>query len=369
MSGFVPVSRRGLLRALAAGIGMAGAGMRILPGLADETPPSDRGIGGTGISAQPGGAIGFLGSIQRFGSIYVNGDRISYPADAEVRIDGRRRSVRDLMIGQVVKTVATPEAGRLVTDRITIDSEVVGAIAALDGARMVVLGQTVDMGTTGTSAFALGERVAVSGIRRLDGIIEARLVEPAGNRMDQVVGPAIYRGWLLSIGGLSLFGPDARFDGQRVIVRGRATPRGLMVKTIALDGLPEGPGVTRLSVEAYVARRGSQLQLGSGIVVNGSPGSASPADDGSPSVVDIDISQQAAQRAATIQAIRQGQGDLPARLQGGRLGQGTVPQGSVQPATPPTGPGGFAGGDGPSGIGSRIQQWRSMNGGGGPVGD
>lgn len=359
MSGLVRVSRRGILRAFVAGLGMTGAGMRILPGLADETPPSDRGIGGTGISAMPGsGAIGFLGSIQRFGSIYVNGDRISYPADADVRIDGRRRSVRDLMIGQVVKTVAIPQDGRLVTDRITIDSEVVGAIASLDGARMVVLGQTVDMGTTGTSAFTLGERVAVSGIRRLDGTIEARLVEPAGARMDQVVGPAVYRGWLLAIGGLSLFGPDARFDGQRVIVRGRATPRGLMVKSIALDGLPEGPGVTRLSVEAYVARRGSQLQLGSGLVVNEGPASAALPDDGSPSVVDIAIPQQAGQRAATI---RGGQGNPPAGPQGARPGQGAGPQG-----TPPSGPGGFAGGDGPSGVGSRIQGWRSRNGDGGP---
>jgi hypothetical protein len=356
----VKISRRGILRALVAGVGM-----RILPGLADGTPPSDRGIGGTGITALPGsGAIGFLGSIQRFGSIYVNGDRISYPDNADVRIDGRRRSVRDLMIGQVVKTVATPERGRLVTDRILIDSEVVGAIAALDGARMVVLGQTVDMGTTGTGAFTVGERVAISGIRRLDGTIDARLVEPAGTRMDQVVGPAVYRGWLLSIGGLSLFGPDARFDGQRVIVRGRATPRGLMVKTIAIDGLPEGPGVTRLSVEAYVARRGSQLQLGSGFVVSETSASPAPPDDGSPSVVDIDISQQAAQRAATIRAVRDGQGNLPAGLQGARPGQGTAPQG-----VPPSGPGGFAGGNGPSGIGSRIQQWRSQNGGGGPVGD
>lgn len=360
MSGLVSVSRRGILRALVAGIGM-----RILPGLADDTPPSDRGIGGTGISGLPGGgAIGFLGSIQRFGSIYVNGDRISYPADAEVRIDGRRRSVRDLMIGQVVKTVAQPRGGRLVTDRIVIDSEVVGAITAIEGARLVVLGQTVDMGTTGTGAFAVGERIAVSGIRRLDGTIEARLVEPAGSRMDQVVGPAVYRGWLLSIGGLSLFGPDARFDGQRVIVRGRATPRGLMVKTIALDGLPDGPGVTRLSVEAYVARHGNQLQLGSGFVVNDAPGAAAPTDDGSPSVVDIDVGQQLAQRAANIRAIRDGQGNLPARLQGARPDQAAVPQGS-----PPSGASGFAGGDGSSGIGSRIQQWRSRPGGGGPGGD
>ena len=56
----------------------------------------DRGIGGTGV----------IGTIKKFGSIYVNDLRISYPESAEVRIDGRPASLRDLKLGQVVRVDA-----------------------------------------------------------------------------------------------------------------------------------------------------------------------------------------------------------------------------------------------------------------------
>ena len=286
MSAVFPMSRRRFLVALAGAVGL-----RALPGVADEKPPSDRGIGGTGISALPdeGRAIGFIGSIQGFGSIYVNGERIAYAKDVVVTIDGRRRRPADMRIGQVVKTVAERRKGGLVTDRIDIVSEVVGPVEALDGESMVVLGQLVHLGTTGSSAFALGERVAVSGLRRPDGEIVARLVEPAGVRQDQVVGLATFRGWTLRIGDLELFGPDARFDGRRVVVRGSRTARGLKVASIALDGLPEGAGVRTLSIEAYVSRRGSDVELGSGIVIADASGRIDAGGGDRPAIVNIDL--------------------------------------------------------------------------------
>ncbi len=285
MSGTFPISRRGLLRGLA-----IAAGLRVLPGLADEKPPSDRGIGGTGISGLPGEphAIGFIGAIQRFGSIYVNGDRIAYASDVTVMIDGRPSLPTDMRIGQVVKAVATRRDGVLATDRIEILSEVVGPVEALEGESMVVLGQRVHLGTTGSREFTLGQRVAISGLRRPDGTIAARLVEMAGKRPDQVVGPAVYRGWTLSIGGLALFGPDARFDGRRVVVRGRRTARGLMVKSIALDRLPDGPGVQTLSIEAYVSRSGNAVQFGSGLVIEDASRHIEASSGDQPTIVTID---------------------------------------------------------------------------------
>ena len=291
MSGVFPISRRGFLRGVAIAAGLRVLPGTVQPGFAEEKPPSDRGIGGTGISALPGGpeAIGFVGSIQRFGSIYVNGERITYASDVAVTIDGRRSRPADMLIGQVVKAVAIRSDGRLATDRIEILSEVVGAVEALDGESMVVLGQRVHLGTTGSSAFALGQRVAVSGLRRPDGAITANLVEPAGSRPDQVVGPARYRGWTLDIAGLPLFGPDARYDGRRVVVRGKRTPRGMMVSSIALDGLPDGAGVRSLSIEAYVARRGNEVQLGSGIIISDAAGQIETGGGDRPSIVTIDL--------------------------------------------------------------------------------
>src|SRR6266567_550661 len=58
---------------------------------------TDQGIGGTGITRGDDhgiGGTGIVGVIQRFGSIYVNGERIAYASDVPVRIDGEphRRS-------------------------------------------------------------------------------------------------------------------------------------------------------------------------------------------------------------------------------------------------------------------------------------
>ncbi|MBZ9935102.1 DUF5666 domain-containing protein [Mesorhizobium sp. BR1-1-16] len=363
MSRPLVLSRRGLL------LGLAGfVGMRALPGLADETPPSDRGIGGTGISSQTE-SIGFFGSIQRFGSIFVNGDRIAYADDVAVTIDGRRSRPVDMRIGQVVSAVAHKRDGTLQTDHIDILSEVVGPVEALDGESMIVLGQRVSLGTTGSQDFVLGQRVAVSGLRRPDETIIARLVEPAGGRPDQVVGTGTYRGWTLYIGGLSLFGPDARYDGRRVVVRGNRTLRGLMVRSIALAGLPDGPGVTRLSIEAYVSRNGSELQTGSGFVVNDSSGSVATMAPGQPAILNIDLGSASGGRLGNIRSGAGGGDGGGLTLREGVIGRmqdqsaGQVSQ--QQMATP----------DGSTGIGRGVlglapgalgDRWRG--GGGGPGG-
>src|SRR5260370_21789799 len=52
---------------------------------------SDQGIGGTGITRghdQGIGGTGIVGVIQRFGSIFVNGERISYAPNVLVPSDG-----------------------------------------------------------------------------------------------------------------------------------------------------------------------------------------------------------------------------------------------------------------------------------------
>src|SRR5216684_2890713 len=56
----------------------------------------DQGIGGTGI----------VGVIQRFGSIFVNGERISYAPNVVVRIDGEPASAMALKIGHLARKLA-----------------------------------------------------------------------------------------------------------------------------------------------------------------------------------------------------------------------------------------------------------------------
>ena len=63
---------------------------------------NDQGIGGTGISRGDDhgiGGTGIVGVIQRFGSIFVNGERIGYAPDVPVRIDGEAASAKALRSG------------------------------------------------------------------------------------------------------------------------------------------------------------------------------------------------------------------------------------------------------------------------------
>src|SRR5882672_5757125 len=96
---------------------------------------NDHGIGGTGISRGDDhgiGGTGIVGVIQRFGSIFVNGERVSYAPDVPVRIDGEAASVKALRIGHVARVVAQRQAnGTLSTNRVDTVSEVVGPIESV----------------------------------------------------------------------------------------------------------------------------------------------------------------------------------------------------------------------------------------------
>src|SRR6266568_5291514 len=76
---------------------------------------SDQGIGGTGITRGDDhgiGGTGIVGVIQRFGSIFVNGERIGYAPNVPVRIDGEAASATALKIGHLARVLALPQANR-----------------------------------------------------------------------------------------------------------------------------------------------------------------------------------------------------------------------------------------------------------------
>jgi len=278
------LNRRFVLRLL------AGAAT-LLPGtIRSQESPRDQGIGGTGMmrtdeprngSLGEGdrgiGGTGVIGTIRRFGSIVVNDLRIAYPPEVEVRIDGTAARAADLKIGQVVHVVARPEGGGLATRRIDVTSEVVGPVESVAPGRLVVLGQRVS--TAGLSgAWQPGARVAVSGLRRPDGVIVASLIEPRDSGPDRVAGPVRRLAGGLGIGGLRLAGADALPPGKRALVTGRAANGVLTVTSAAQVGLPFPPGLKRVSIEAYIGRAGSGLDIGAGYAVAGRPVARVPRD-------------------------------------------------------------------------------------------
>jgi Domain of unknown function (DUF5666) len=152
----------------------------------------DRGIGGTGVIPRDEdrgiGGTGIVGVIQRFGSIFVNGERISYAPNVPVLIDGAATSAKALRIGQVARVLALRQAsGALTTRGIEVVSEVIGPIEDIKTGEITVLGQNVI--SAGSENWRRpGTHVAVFGLRRTDGAIVASLVEPRRDTATRVAG-------------------------------------------------------------------------------------------------------------------------------------------------------------------------------------
>ncbi|QPF88760.1 DUF5666 domain-containing protein [Bradyrhizobium commune] len=234
---------------------------------------TDQGIGGTGITRGDDhgiGGTGIVGVIQRFGSIYVNGERVTYASDVPVRIDGEAATPKALRIGQLARVVAMRQAdGTLVTRNIAIASEVSGPIESVKGNELTVLGQKV-VASGKESKLRAGTQVAVFGLRRTDGVIVASLVEQRQNAAERVTG-LVERGPNgLHIGGLKLNGVDPLLAGQRVQIEGSASQGAMQAARTRIDDFSDLVGASRLSIEAYVQRAGSSLQLGSGLIAHDS---------------------------------------------------------------------------------------------------
>ena len=343
---------------------------------------TDQGIGGTGITRGDDhgiGGTGIVGVIQRFGSIYVNGERVTYASDVPVRIDGVAASPKALRIGQLARVVAVRQAdGTLLTRNIAIASEVAGPVESVKGNELTVLGQKI-VTSDKVSRLRPGTQVAVYGLRRTDGVVVASLVEPRRVATERVTGLVERGPDGLRIGGLKLKGVDPLLVGQRVHIEGRASQGAMQAARTRIDDFSDLVGASRLSVEAYVQRAGANLQLGSGFVAR--DGSRfGPAAGEARMVVNGTFDPSRAFQVDSAQAIGQGPGapppggSNPNRSPGGSIlhpnrgtpnlggGPSGAPGASAPGASPganpgaaPTGPGG------PSGPGD-------MGAPGGPMG-
>lgn len=301
--------RRTVLRLLA---GLSG----LLPGSAHpQDAPRDQGIGGTGAWPAPTpvepplgdgdrgiGGTGVIGTIRRFGSIVVNDLRIAYPADVAVRIDGDPATASALRIGHVVHVVARSGQNGLATRRIDVTSEVVGPVESAAPGRLIVLGQRV-MTTGLAGTWTPGTRVAVSGLRRPDGVIVASLIETRPSGPDRVAGPVRREGdGTLMIGNLRLMGAPALTPGTRTLVTGTAQAGALAVSNAAMAGVPFPPGLWTVSIEAYIGRAGTKLELGSGLAVAGAPDPSVPQTGSVRAIVQASVAQDGALTIERLQA-------------------------------------------------------------------
>ncbi|WP_315783419.1 MULTISPECIES: DUF5666 domain-containing protein [unclassified Bradyrhizobium] len=305
---------------------------------------NDQGLGGTGITGgqdQGMGGTGIVGVIQRFGSIFVNGERVSYAPNVPVAIDGEAASVKALKIGQLARVLAQRDAGgTLSTARIDVVSEVTGPIEAVRPGELTVLGQTV-ISPGQQSWRKVGSQVAVFGLRRSDGVIVASLVDPRSSAPSRISGVVVRDRSGLSIGGLRLAGVDQAQVGRRVQAEGRVIRGVMQVAQIRPDDLKEFARASRLLIEGYVQRVGNDLRFGSGYVAR-----------------DNSRFQPAGETRVVINAVPDGAGGLRAesvqavtRFPGESVQGPQAPRGQG-PMQGPGGPGGPGGGNPPGGPGA-----------------
>jgi hypothetical protein len=238
------------------------------------------GIGGTGLDPQEGGigGTGVVGTVTGFGSVCVNGLHVDYDANTPVEIDGQLVSAERLAVGQVVEVDAMAGTERLQARRIRVRHAVVGPVTGLDTAsgRLQVAGQSVavprgvgisgrrSQGAAPVEGLPRGGFVAVSGLRRSDGVIVATRVVPTEAREEvSVEGPATrVAPGTFYVSGLRV---EARDPGAEEVLRAggmaKVTGRWKADRGVLEDARVEAirrmaGDIRRLSVEGYVQERG-----------------------------------------------------------------------------------------------------------------
>lgn len=239
---------------------------------------ADRGIGGTGspvVLADRGiGGTGIIGVITGFGSVCLAGQEVALPSDVSVSIDQLPASPDILRAGQVAIVDAAGDPAGLRARRIVIRYEVVGAVDRVDDAMVRIAGQDVALSPqTWGPRPGRGDWVAVSGLRRGDGVIEATRIEPTPR------GPVLVHGLLIEeAGGLRIGALPVRRDpptvsliGHEVTVtgmigqNGKLLPFSMTPDLLLIDPAAYfGPQVGIVLIEGFAVVDGGRLRLAPG---------------------------------------------------------------------------------------------------------
>ncbi|RAI59499.1 DUF5666 domain-containing protein [Roseicella frigidaeris] len=259
------------------GIGGTGIGTAVAEG--------DRGIGGTGApairQAERGiGGTGIVAVITGFASLCLGGQEVALAADLPVQIDGAAAGPGDLRAGQVALVEAAGPERALRALGIRIRHEVSGPVEAIgpDGL-LRVAGQRVAVtpSTLGLTAPRPGQWVAVSGLPRPDGVVQATRLDPRRPGLVTVHGPLARteKGWrvgVLPVQPAASGAAPGPAPGLAVIT-GRYAGGALREARIAPDPLGTDPaalfppGTGRILFEGIASLDGGRLRLGPGLAL------------------------------------------------------------------------------------------------------
>ena len=151
-------------------------------GLRDPDPADSDGIGGTG--AWENGAVALFGVVTNTDPLVVNGHGMLLDDSTAITINGQQTSKSALQVGSTAWVKADLVGGAIFAQQIHLQNAVRGPVESFDSETqdLKVLGQSVKLGP-GTKGYVQdlseGQWVDVSGIRSIDGTIEASLITAA----------------------------------------------------------------------------------------------------------------------------------------------------------------------------------------------
>ena len=164
-------------------------------------------------------ALVLLGPITGFGSITANGASLE-TAGAQIFVDGNPATETDLKAGQIIRAVATVEAGNADALLIEYQENVRGPVEALDSTAgtLTVLGQSIQTNAqtqfdiappgSGLADLAVGAELEISGFRAPTGVINATYVgsAPAGAPLEvtAAISAVDLNGQTFVLGGLTV---------------------------------------------------------------------------------------------------------------------------------------------------------------------
>jgi hypothetical protein len=156
----------------------------------------------------------------------------------------------------------------------------------------------------------------------------------------------------LRIGGLRLDGVNAALAGRRVQVEGQVVQGAMRVLRAKVEDFSDLAGASRLLIEAYVRRVGSDLQFGSGYVAR-DVSRFQPTAGEARVVVDAVLDSSGGLRAESVRSVGRFPGESMQIPRGPDLGPGDAPGLGAAPGQGGSGGGGppGLGGGGPPGLG------------------
>ena len=165
------------------------------------------GIGGSGLVPGSGegegedgiGGSGIFGTVTGFGSLCVNGGRVIYDESAVLSLDGKpgMGDFSALVVGQVVRVKTKRDSGEsLRATAIDVQHELLGPVTDVSEGLLEVMGESLEV--AGMPSVLLGEikigsRVAVSGLRRPNGLLVVSRIDSAPDHASDHIRGEVHR--------------------------------------------------------------------------------------------------------------------------------------------------------------------------------